>query len=89
MTQDDSRGGQPSDSEQGRVEPAHKPSLFPKLGVAEWIVFAILAGYRMVMAGWRYTLLAECIADRIDQGRPRRECRYLLVIEEYRSHQPV
>ena len=36
--------GKPRKYEPGSQEPAHEPSLFPKLGFNEWLIFTILAG---------------------------------------------
>ncbi len=59
MTKSDGQRGQPDDPLQGSVKPAHEPSLFPRLGFGEWLVFAILAGviaatniYTTLLIGW-------------------------------------
>src|SRR5210317_366192 len=59
MTESDGQGGQPRDPLQGSQRPAHEPTLFPRLGFGEWLVFAILAGviaatniYTTLLIGW-------------------------------------
>ena len=59
MTDNGDQGGQPNDPLKGTVKPAHEPSLFPRLGFGEWLVFAILAGviaatniYTTLLIGW-------------------------------------
>ena len=59
MTDINGPDGQSRDPLQGTVKPAHEPSLFPRLGFGEWIVFAILAGviaatniYTTLLIGW-------------------------------------
>jgi|GEM_PF-1620463 len=59
MTDSDGQGVPSEMPEQGSVEPAHSPSLFPSLGFGEWLVFALLAGviaatniYTTLLIGW-------------------------------------
>jgi len=62
MTEFDNRDRQPRDYEQGSQVPTHKPSLIPKLGFGEWLVFVILSGiiaatniYTTLLIGWADT----------------------------------